>query len=502
MDCPVHAKEQLLFIHNISMHLIDGSIETLPLYECKKCNQYYISTRSLQNWFSRKLHNGKIVNNYYFDNKNHNTALNNSQPIPHNKKQPATYEEYAGPGNKKINVYLYNNKIGKNCTKCYVELIDLKISYPIKKHISHTIGKRCPSCERNYLHVNNYLAKKVCFNAINKEILSSLLIKDNGSSKNNTVSKSNIKKNEKTSQKKASNKLPQKTLNTFKCNNLILNKNEVSYLMCELLNIRTQRMTTVTITSTTIPRDIDETNRIITVGSELGQLCLKAVANDIEVINYMNVSYSINRFARYDIPFVEAYRDKTYKKLIVKIDEYPLDPKEIDKKVVYVYMKLNNSCLHNKHNIENVTMNVSNIRDNRKMDVNVFHCLTCGKYFINYDQLKEYIDKKQIPAFKYSIVKGTFDSMNEISELMLYGYTVKEGALRENERQGILAWILDCNLMTKNQIINNIQYKIDYNGKKELNAKAKIKWEDDLAFVSGYKINTQARIKGSLVWRN
>ena len=352
----------------------------------------------------------------------------------------------------------------------------------------------------NYLHKNNYLTKKEYFSVENKEIINNLSFEKNTS---NVIQKPVNKNEENTNVKNVynsnMNNLGRATIS--KTTNVILDKDEIRYLMCELFDIRTRKTITITITSSNVSRVIDETHKIITVGSELGQLCLKAVANNIEVINYMNVTYSINRFARYDIPYVETYRDKSFKRLPVKTDEYPMDPKQIDKKVVYVYLKLNNSCLRNKHNVENVTMNVTNIRDNRKINVNVFHCSTCGKYFINYEQLKEYIDKKQIPAFKYSIVKGTNDSLNEMSELMLYGYTVKEGALKEIERQGILAWILDCNLMTKNQIISNIQYKIDYNGKKESNAKAKIKWEDDLAFVAGYRLNTQARLQGKVVWK-
>jgi hypothetical protein len=288
--------------------------------------------------------------------------------------------------------------------------------------------------------------------------------------------------------------------NMYGAHKLHLNSGEKLYLMCELRDLDTNTLTKVHITSAYIPRTIND-DKVEPVGSELGQLCIKSVANDIEIIRFNNKNYNIDRYVRHDVSYVETFKDKSFKNLAFNKEVYPLEPKQIDKKIVYVYYKLNNSCIRNRHNIDNVTMKVTNIRDNHMIDVNVFQCKTCGKYFINYDQLKEYIERKMVPAFKYSIIKGSFDTLNEISELMLYGYTVKEGALSESERHGILAWILKGNLMSKNQIIRNIQYKIDYNGKKESNAKAKVKWEDDMAFVAGYNINTQSKIKGTLVWR-
>lgn len=511
MNCPVHQREELLFIHNILMHHKDGSVETLLLYECKGCNLFYISTKSLQDGFTRKMNNGKMVKNIYIvsDMRKENKRTVNSK-LTQTADQFSCFVNSDGINKNILEVNLYYQKgFGKLCPKCKSRLVNLKIAYSSNGKVKHLFSKKCPSCGNVYMHINNYKRKKECFKVVNSganeylnpSLEKSIIVPNN----KNLELQNNKNKNEvKSTVIKAIKSNPKNThasSNVFKINNLVLDKNEIRYLMCELRDTSTGKIITVTITSTNISRSIDNETRILSAGSELGQLCLRAVANDIEVINYTNITYSINRFVRYDIAYVEAYRDKTFKKLFMKTDDYPLDPKQIDKKIVYVYLKMNNTCLRSKHSIENVTMKVSNIRDNRKIDVNVFHCITCGKYFINYEQLKEYIDRKQIPAFKYSIAKGSFDSLNEISELMLYGYTVKEGVLRESERQGILAWILDCNLMSKNQIINNIQYKIDYNGKKESNAKAKLRWEDDLAFVAVYRLNTQARIQGKVVWK-
>ena len=49
----------------------------------------------------------------------------------------------------------------------------------------------------------------------------------------------------------------------------------------------------------------------------------------------------------------------------------------------------------------------------------------------------------------------------------MYGYNVKEGELTEKQRQLLLKELIDKGLMTKDQIIRNIQSKVDFNGKKK-----------------------------------
>ena len=60
----------------------------------------------------------------------------------------------------------------------------------------------------------------------------------------------------------------------------------------------------------------------------------------------------------------------------------------------------------------------------------------------------------------------------------MYGYNVKEGELTEKQRQLLLKELIDKGLMTKDQIIRNIQSKVDFNGKKSGNENAKKRWID------------------------
>lgn len=153
---------------------------------------------------------------------------------------------------------------------------------------------------------------------------------------------------------------------------------------------------------------------------------------------------------------------------------------------VYVYFRLTNSCVKYKHEIETVTAKTINAKNGEPIEVNVFHCLDCDKYFINYEVLQEYISHGIFPAFTYSMVRSDNSNMKEASQLMLYGYNVRDGILSGYERQNVLAWIIDSKLMTKAEIIKDLQFKARYNGSKIGNEKAKAKWQDDILFVSQY----------------
>lgn len=160
---------------------------------------------------------------------------------------------------------------------------------------------------------------------------------------------------------------------------------------------------------------------------------------------------------------------------------------------VYVFFRLTNTCMQKKHPIENVTAITTNAINGEQIKVNVYHCISCNKYFINYEALKDYISRRVFPALPYSLANSVNGSLNEASKLMLYGYSVAEGKLSLNERRSILSWIIDSGLLSKSEIIKDLQFKVRYNGSKAGNENAKIKWQDDIQFVSRY-IKDNSRI--------
>lgn len=164
--------------------------------------------------------------------------------------------------------------------------------------------------------------------------------------------------------------------------------------------------------------------------------------------------------------------------------------------VIDVYFKLNNSCIRKKHDIQAVSMEVHNTRGFGKRIVNVFHCRQCDKYWINYEAIEDLLNKRFYPDFKYRIVKESWEGLKPVSELMMYGYNVKEGELTEKQRQLLLKELIDKGLMTKDQIIRNIQSKVDFNGKKSGNENAKKRWIDDIKYVSQYTVGNVQEIHG------
>ena len=185
-------------------------------------------------------------------------------------------------------------------------------------------------------------------------------------------------------------------------------------------------------------------------------------------------------------------------------DNLNMDLEEVKKipiPVVYIYYKLSNNCMNSKHNIESVTVKTTNVRTGKNIDANVFYCNDCNRYFINYEALQGYIEAGNYPLFEYEFVgKQEFvGELRKVSELMEYGYNVREGVLTKEERQNILSWIIDSGFISKEKIIRDLQFKVVYNGKKVGNEEAKKKWKSDIDFVSHYTKGNSRKITAKFV---
>lgn len=73
------------------------------------------------------------------------------------------------------------------------------------------------------------------------------------------------------------------------------------------------------------------------------------------------------------------------------------------------------------------------------------------------------------------------NSLNVKSILTKYGYSVsKQKGLSSAKRYQILSFIIDKDIMTKAHVISHIQYLVHYNGKKNSNKDAVVKWKEDI----------------------
>ncbi len=167
--------------------------------------------------------------------------------------------------------------------------------------------------------------------------------------------------------------------------------------------------------------------------------------------------------------------------------------------IVFVYFRLTNSCVRRNHTIETVTAKTINAKNEQPTEINVFFCKICNKYFINYEALQGYFSKGIYPSLHYAFEHVDSIKLKEASELMLYGYNVREGQLTQIERQNILKWIIDSGLMSKADIIRDLQFKVRYNGSKAGNERAKAKWQDDIQFVSHYVENNSKSINATFI---
>ena len=171
-------------------------------------------------------------------------------------------------------------------------------------------------------------------------------------------------------------------------------------------------------------------------------------------------------------------------------------PAPRSKNVVYVYHQFTNSCVTNRHPIEAVTVKTIDARSKRKVDVNAYYCKKCERCFINAEVLnKDYYSRNLFPLLNYDLANVNPSSLKEFSELYILGYSVKEGILTCEERQQVLAEIIENGLMGKEQIIRKLQFLVRFNGSKPENSVAKEKWQADILFVSQYTSDNKRRIE-------
>ena len=120
----------------------------------------------------------------------------------------------------------------------------------------------------------------------------------------------------------------------------------------------------------------------------------------------------------------------------------------------------------------------------------VFYCEKCRKYFCFYQQF--ILELKQYNIVLNDFLAEFYDEYNNNlsthsgslrikSILAKYGYSVsKEKKLNARKRFQILSFIIDRGIMSKAEVLSHIQYLINYNGKKESNKNAVLKWKEDI----------------------
>lgn len=145
--------------------------------------------------------------------------------------------------------------------------------------------------------------------------------------------------------------------------------------------------------------------------------------------------------------------------------------------------------------------------DNESIELYCEYCYECQKYFIKYKNYEKLLSKYGFFPLKLNVLfedfSNGFFNRRDKSPLRLYGYCVnEEQGLSRQQRQKILAHLIDMKIMTKYEISNHLQMLIETNGKQYKNRYAVKKWREDNEFVNNYrsrehpKVEIKALVKG------
>ena len=174
--------------------------------------------------------------------------------------------------------------------------------------------------------------------------------------------------------------------------------------------------------------------------------------------------------------------------------------KSINDFTLYVYDSLSPTrCIGGiYHSAENVTLETLT-SNGIPIRFNVFYCSRCKKYYTNIEALE-----RKFPLHNFPLIRLQFQSScpyekRAYSDLALYGYTARAGALAEYERQNILIRVMVNNFLNKKQIIGLLRGFINYNGRASHMGNAVRIWETDIEFVSKFRLDSQKRVKSDTV---
>ena len=404
--------------------------------------------------------------------------------------------DYKDIGNK-INCFVVDRK-EKLCPLCRQKTVYKPI------HIRTIIGsktldaRKCSSCGNHIISYSEYIRDASHLSCMNPEVLSKL------ATQMSTKKKKKKKKNSNNISTYGSNRLLEEWERERQKTPLPSVTKYIPprlYTYCKfiLYSLNSKREIAVFIQDTDKShREIDQW--VLTNRSTIGIECLKAIANGLDNIKLGGINYIIRNIEVYDTKYIKRYKDDAYYLKHANVNNR--DPHIVDcgsdSVDVYVYFKLSNSCMNEQHPVESVTMRSLNSQTGKRYQVNAYYCSKCKRYFINHEAVRDMISRNMYPAFHYISADHYDGELKPVSQLMLYGYNARSDCPSNATRHNILKWVIDSGLMSKPEIIKDLQFKIAYNGKRPGNEAARNKWEDDLDFLNYYVADNTKVINGRL----
>lgn len=125
--------------------------------------------------------------------------------------------------------------------------------------------------------------------------------------------------------------------------------------------------------------------------------------------------------------------------------------------------------------------------------VNISYCFDCKQFTMlksDYLSIKDHIMCQVIDKTdEYSKnSKNNYNGWNQQSIISQYGYNVNsQKNLSSQQRQTILASLIEADVLNRNDIINHIEWIIQNHENRPTHRQAIQKWKEDVEFVKNYK---------------
>ena len=161
-----------------------------------------------------------------------------------------------------------------------------------------------------------------------------------------------------------------------------------------------------------------------------------------------------------------------------------IQPKIITLDGVYVYKSINIYCNRNHPKmVKQIPLKLKSAKDGIPSTVYGFYCEQCNKKFITIERITKYTSKCYTPQFRCILDDDLDGNMKQFSELALYGYNVQEGKLSERQRQGIIDFVIDFEIMTPARVISLLEFNINLRKNNPKMQDACEKWHRDISYV-------------------
>ena len=407
-------------------------------------------------------------------------------------------------GNNQLEVYVLLTTKKAACKACGQALEVKRYSYIGNKGKTHQIyTKCCVMCGKEYISYGTYIAaNKANIVCLNPDELAEIKVCYERKKQQDAV----------VAKQRRDEKIAERNYWKSIISEALKRKSErlCNYCMCELRNITTGAIVKVTINSALQDDVSDQKNWSCSAESEMGRQCLRAAANDyLQTITVKGICYSVERTVRYDTNYVDQYIEENNEEPLNDIK--PKAEKEIKFKD-FVIRRTVFKCRHSSHQLENIDAVITLIGKDGNLKtkkVSAGYCQVCNIYFI-FESTYQDLKRQGILACRvceqetYLNGDHCINGMKLASESIIrqYGYNVsKEEGLSDAKRRKILSLLIDNDILTKNEIINYLEFFISQHKKPKKFKKAVEKWETDKKFISEYKLGDYTQIGVAGIYR-